>query len=70
MALAYEITRRGLGGEPTEIACRSHPNCGWHLATTGRRRDDDAILVAMHAAHLVELAVPDRAASGHLRKRR
>ena len=70
MSLAYEVTRRGAGGEPLQIVCRAHPSCGWSLATSGPRRDDDAILRAMMQAHVEERSTPDRQASGHERRKR
>lgn len=70
MSLAYEVTKRGPKGEPLEISCTAHPGCDWHLASSGPKRDDDAIFLAMVGAHLQERSLPDRPASGHLRRRR
>lgn len=70
MSLAYQVTKRGPAGEPLEIGCTAHPACGWRLASTGPKRDDDAIFRAMSGAHVADCSTPDRAASGHLRRRR
>ena len=70
MSLAYQVTKRGVHGEPLEIACTVHPGCDWHLASTGPKRDDDAIFRAMVSAHLSERSTPDRPASGHERRRK
>lgn len=67
---AYEVTKRGVHGEPLEIACRFHPACTWRLASTGPKRDDDAIFRAMVGAHISERSTPDRQASGHERRKR
>jgi hypothetical protein len=68
--LAYEVTKRGPKGEPLEIQCRAHPACTWRLASTGPKKDDDAIFVAMVGAHVSERSTPDRQASGHERRKR
>lgn len=70
MQLAYQVTKRGPKGEPLEIACLVHPGCTWKLASTGPKRDDDAIFRAMMEAHISERSTPDRQASGHERRRR
>lgn len=67
---AYEVTKRGVNGEPLEITCRFHPACTWRLASTGPKRDDDAIFKAMVGAHISERSTPDRQASGHERRKR
>lgn len=67
---AYEVTKRGVNGEPLEIACRFHPDCTWRLASTGPKRDDDAIFRAMVGVHISERSTPDRQASGHERRKR
>ncbi|HJQ93634.1 MAG TPA: hypothetical protein VJ874_05045 [Candidatus Thermoplasmatota archaeon] len=69
-AQAYEVTKRGVNGEPLEITCRFHPACTWRLASTGPKRDDDAIFLAMVGAHISERSTPDRQASGHERRKR
>lgn len=66
----YEVTKRGLKGEPLEISCRAHPACAWRLTSSGPKRDDDVIILAMVGAHLRECATPDRQASGHERRKR
>jgi hypothetical protein len=66
----YEVTKRGTNGEPIEISCRAHPACSWRLASTGPKRDDDAIFLAMMGAHIRECSTPDRQASGHERRKR
>jgi hypothetical protein len=68
--VAYEVTKRGPKGEPLEIQCRAHPACTWRLASTGPKKDDDAIFVAMVGAHVSERSTPDRQASGHERRKR
>lgn len=68
--LAYEVTKRGPKGEPLEIQCRAHPACTWRLASTGPKKDDDPIFVAMVGAHVSERSTPDRQASGHERRKR
>ena len=70
MSTTYQVTKRGTKGEPLEIACLAHPGCDWHLASTGAKRDDDPIFVAMMGAHLSERSTPDRQASGHERRKR
>lgn len=70
MSMAYQVTKRGPKGEPLEISCVAHPGCDWRLASTGPKRDDDAIFVAMAGAHLSERSTPDRQASGHERRKR
>lgn len=70
MPATYEITKRGAKGEPLEIVCMAHPGCKWKLASTGPKRDDDAIFVAMVGAHISERSTPDRQASGHERRAR
>ena len=67
---AYEVTKRGVNGEPLEITCRFHPACTWRLASTGPKRDDDAIFRAKVGAHISERSTPDRQASGHERRKR
>lgn len=70
MLQTYQVTKRSPEGEPREIACVSHPGCTWHLASTGPKRDDDPIFLAMIGAHLSERSTPDRPASGHERRRK
>lgn len=70
MPATYQVTKRGSKGEPLEISCLAHPGCDWHLASTGPKRDDDPIFVAMVGAHINERSTPDRQASGHERRRR
>jgi hypothetical protein len=66
----YEVTKRGPGGEPTEIGCRAHAGCTWTLALRGPTRDDDPIFQAMFARHLEARLEPGRAAGGHQRRKR
>lgn len=70
MATTYEVTKRGAKGEPLEITCVAHAGCTWRLASTGPKRDDDAIFVAMVGAHISERSTPDRHATGHERRKR
>lgn len=70
MSLAYQVTKRGPNGEPTEIACTAHPACGWRLASSGPKQDDDAIFRAMVGAHVADRVTPDRPAAGHMRRRK
>ncbi len=70
MPETYQVTKRGTKGEPLEIACLVHPACTWKLASTGPKRDDDAIFKAMVGAHISECSTPDRQASGHQRRKR
>lgn len=70
MEQTYAVTKRGPRGEPLEIGCRAHADCGWTMASTGVKGDDDPIFRAMFSRHLERELTPDRPAGGHQRRRR
>jgi hypothetical protein len=70
MDVPFEVTRRGPTGAPLEIACRSHPDCKWTLASTTWKTEKDPIFVAQFGAHLKEKSEGQVKAFGHMRRAR
>jgi len=65
----YTVTKRGPRGEPLEIQCVAHPNCGWRMQSEGPKRDDNPIFVAQFRDHVAN-AGPAKSVFGHKRRSR
>jgi hypothetical protein len=68
--LEHTITARGPRGEPCQIVCKAHADCGWRRDLAGSPGPKDAIALALLDMHARQWTVATPTMMGHPRRRR
>lgn len=66
----FTLTEVGPRGEPRQLRCGEHPDCGWRRDLAGPMGPHDPIVQALFGLHLREQAAATPSMMGHPKRAR